>query len=137
MSRQLSFGRWTLRDQPMSKIALIGIVTSLIALIYFFSGRVPSWLNGSARLHLNGAGQIHSQQSDPTRYLGSIILSPRRGDKCKEIGLDNRNGAMWNKGYVECDVVPPLKDLEAQAKGLAARRLKAIGKAFSPKDDGE
>ena len=77
-----------------------------------------------------GRGQAgQGGESGEERYLGSIILSPRRGDKCWERGLDNRNGAMWDKGPVDCDVVPPLKTLQ-DAKGLAAKRLKAIGKAF-------
>ena len=81
---------------------------------------------------MNGAGHVRTQKPDPTKhYIGSIIVSPKRGDKCRELGLDNRNGAMWDKGYVNCDVVPPLSALQDQAKGLAARRLKAIGHAFS------
>jgi hypothetical protein len=39
---------------------------------------------------------------------------------------------MWDKGYVECDVVPPLEKLQSEAKGLAARRPKAISNAFAP-----
>lgn len=88
---------------------------------------------GVIGLHGNGPGIGQGggkAGGDDARYLGSIILSPKRGDKCWERGLDNRNGAMWDKGPVDCDVVPPLKRLEEDAKSLAARRLKAIGKAF-------
>ncbi len=88
---------------------------------------------------MNGVGQVRSEKKADiaAHYLGSIIVSPRRGDKCFEVGLDNRNGAMWDKGYVNCDVVPPLSTLREQAKGLAARRLKAIGNAFSAKTPGD
>jgi hypothetical protein len=119
----------------MSKIALAGIATTLIAFVFILSGWASPWLQYASRLHGKGAAQVHTKRGDnQAHYLGSIIVSPRRGDKCWELGLDNRTGAMWNKGYVDCDVVPPLKALQDQARGLAARRLKAIGQAFSPKD---
>jgi hypothetical protein len=86
-------------------------------------------------MHGSGVGHARTKKIDESHYLGSIILSPQRGDKCWERGLDNRNGAMWDKGYIDCDVIPPLKTLQDEAKGLAAQRLKAIGKAFTPKDD--
>lgn len=132
MSSQISHGRWALRDWRMSSIVLVGIAISLIALSYLFSGWAPPWLTRVSWLHMNGPGHVRTQKTDPTKhYIGSIIVSPTRGDKCRELGLDNRNGAMWEKGYVNCDVVPPLSSFQNDAKGLAARRLKAIGKAFS------
>ena len=116
----------------MSRIALAGIAISLIVLIYLFSGWAQPWFGHVSWLHMNGAAHVRTQKDDPqAHYIGSIIVSPRRGDKCREVGLDNRTGAMWDKGYVNCDVVPPLSMLQDQARGLAARRLKAIGKAFS------
>lgn len=140
MSPRVSLGRWTLRDWRMSSIVLVGIPIILVVLIYSFSGVARPWLQGALGLHIGGgAGQSQSQGSgedgEAKHYLGSIIVSPRRGDKCLERGLDNRNGAMWDKGYVDCDVIPPLKALEDQAKGLAARRLKAIGRAFTPNNN--
>ena len=135
MSPQVSLGRWTWRDRPMSILALAGIAISLIVSAYYFNGWAPPWLRGAIGLH--GSGVVHgrAQGTDDNHYLGSIILTPRRGDKCWERGLDNRNGAMWDKGPVDCDVVPPLKTLQDQAKGLAAQRLKAIGNAFSPNNN--
>ena len=132
MSPQVSLGRWTLRDSPMSRLALVGIALSLFVLVYYFNGWAPPWLKGALGLQGRGAGQIHAKSDPNAPYLGSIILSPRRGDKCWERKLDNRNGAMWDKGPVDCDVIPPLKALEDQAKGLAAQRLRAIGRAFTP-----
>ena len=108
----------------------------LISFVYYFSGWPAPWRFGAQGLHAGGGSGHAVAKVDPNaHYLGSIILSPRSGDKCWERGLDNRNGAMWDKGYVECDVVPPLKKLQSEAKGLAARRLKAIGNAFAPKGD--
>lgn len=136
MSPQISLGRRTLREWSLACIALTGIALALIILIYSFRGWAPPWLRGAVGLHMQGgAGHAQGPESDAQRYVGSIILSPQRGDKCLERKLDNRNGMMWDKGYVDCDVIPPLKTLESQARGLAARRLKAIGKAFGPKDD--
>ncbi len=133
MSSQISLGRRTLREGRMSKLVLIGVVISLIAFFYYFNGWSPPWLKGASNLHGSGADVVHPKKDgDNTHYMGSIILSPKRGDKCWEFGLDNRNGAMWDKGPIDCDVVPPLKTLQDEAKGLAARRLKAIGKAFLP-----
>jgi hypothetical protein len=120
----------------MSMFALAGIALSLIVSAYYFNGWAPPWLQGAIGLHGSGPGTAQSSAkkgAGDAHYLGSIILTPRRGDKCWERGLDNRNGAMWDKGPVDCDVVPPLKMLQEQAKGLAAQRLKAIGNAFSPK----
>lgn len=134
MSRQISFGRRKWRDSPVSIIVLAGIAIILIVFIYSFNGWAPPWLRGATGLHVNGAGQVHGNAKDEGRYLGSIILSPKRGDKCWERGLDNRNGAVWDKGPVDCDVVPPLKRLQEEAHGMAAQRLKAIGKAFAPKE---
>jgi hypothetical protein len=117
-------------------IALAGIAISLFLFAYYFNGWAPPWLRATIGLHGSGAGQVHGQfKGNDTRYLGSIVLSPRRGDKCWERGLDNRNGAMWDKGPVDCDVVPPLRKIEEEAKGLAARRLKAIGRAFMSSGD--
>lgn len=130
MSSQSSLGRWTLRDWPMSRIALGGIAISLAILFYYLNGWVPPWLRGAGNLYGGGTAQAQTKQNDDAHYLGSIILSPRRGDKCWERGLDNRNGDIWDKGYVDCDVVPSLKTLQEEAKSLAARRLKAIGRAF-------
>lgn len=119
----------------MFSIVLVGIVTILIVFSYLFSGWAPRWLQHATGLHMNGAGHVRAQKTDPAaHYIGSIIVSPRRGEKCAEFGLDNRDGAMWEKGYVSCDVVPPLSALQGDTKGLAARRLKAIGKAFSNTD---
>lgn len=120
----------------MSILALAGTAIFLIVSAYNFSGWAPPWLRGAIGLHGSGPGmgQAGSQaRGDEVHYLGSIILSPKRGDKCWERGLDNRSGAMWDKGPVDCDVIPPLKTLQENAKGMAARRLKAIGEAFSPK----
>lgn len=133
MSPQISLGRWTWRDRPVSILALAGIAVILFISAYNFNGWAPPWLRGAIGFHGNGvgAGQGGAEKNGGhTQYLGSIILSPKRGDKCWERGLDNRSGAMWDKGPVDCDVVPPLKTLQNEAKGLAARRLKAIGKAF-------
>ncbi len=112
-------------------LALAGFAAILFVSAYNFKGWAPPWLQAAIGLHGSGPGigQGGGKGNDE-RYLGSIILSPRRGDKCWERGLDNRNGAMWDKGPVDCDVVPPLKTLQEDAKGLAAQRLKAIGKAF-------
>lgn len=138
MSPQISLGRWTWRDRPVSLIALAGFALSLILSAYYFDNWAPPWLRGAIGLHGSGPGigQAGGKAGgDNTRYLGSIILSPTRGDKCWERGLDNRSGAMWDKGPVDCDVIPPLKTLQEEAKGLAARRLKAIGRAFMSKGD--
>ena len=119
-------------------LALAGFAVILFLSAYYFNGWAPPWLQGAIGLHMNGQGTGNGgadRSGDDGRYLGSIILSPKRGDKCWERGLDNRNGAMWDKGPVDCDVVPPLKTLQDQANGLAARRLKAIGNAFAPKSN--
>lgn len=103
-----------------------------MAFIFLFSNWTPPWLKNATGLHMNGAGQVHTNKSDQTHYIGSIILSPKHGGKCWERKLDNRNGAMWDKGYVKCDIYPPLNTLQTEAVGLAARRIKAIGQAFAP-----
>jgi hypothetical protein len=120
----------------MSRTVLAGIVVSLAVSIYYFNGWTPRWLWGVISWRGSDVSEVGTKtkkEGSDTHYLGTIILSPRRGDQCWERGLDNRNGAMWEKGPIDCDVVPSLKTLEEEAKGLAARRLKAIGKAFAPK----
>jgi hypothetical protein len=123
----------------MSITVLVGLAASLVVSIYYFYGWTPPWLWGAMSWHGSDAGEVGTRTKkegkDDTHYLGTIIMSPRRGDKCWERGLDNRNGAMWEKGPIDCDVVPSLRTLEEEAKGLAARRLKAIGKAFAPKSN--
>ena len=132
MPSRISLGRWSWRDKPVSMLAVAGFAIILFVSAYNFNGWAPSWLQGLIGLQGSGPGMGRGQggEIDEERYMGSIILSPTRGDKCWERGLDNRNGAMWDKGPVDCDVVPPLKTLQEDAKGLAAKRLKAIGKAF-------
>ena len=55
---------------------------------------------------------------------------PDRGERCLELGLDNRTGQMWEKGYINCyDVVARYNARDKLFK-LNGERLRIIGKAF-------
>jgi len=69
-------------------------------------------------------------------YTGSIYFVPPAGIYCWERMLDNRNGDMWDKGYVDCKGVlepqPPVKDPNG---GMSGERMRAISRALRHGDD--
>jgi len=64
-------------------------------------------------------------------YTGSIYFVPSIGDYCWQRMLDNRNGDMWDKGYVDCDaVLEPQKPEPSPQRSMSGERMLAIGKAL-------
>ena len=69
-------------------------------------------------------------------YTGSIYFVPAAGAYCWERLLDNRNGDMWDKGYIDCEGVleppPPAKD---PSGGMSGERMRAISRALRHDSD--
>ena len=65
--------------------------------------------------------------SDDELYTGSIVFVPPFGDYCWERMIDNRNGVMWDKGYVDCYEAVQQSGRHSTMSGA---RMLAIGKAL-------
>src|SRR5665647_539801 len=92
---RVSARRWLLRDIPLSFVLFVWVAFCFSILIYFFD-----W--AQVRHETAASPQMNYANNDKL-YTGSIIIVPTRGDLCWERMLDNRNGKMWDKGYVRCD----------------------------------
>lgn len=77
-----------------------------------------------------------SRETDDDRlYSGSIFVVPERGERCWELGLDNRTGKMWDKGFVNCYEAVSRPGADKKSAGMSAERLRAISKTFHLGDD--
>jgi len=65
-------------------------------------------------------------------YTGSIYFVPLIGEHCWERMLDNRNGDMWDKGYVDCDEVlrPQKPATTSPRRSMSGERMLAISRAL-------
>jgi len=121
---------WLLRDLPYTYVAFVWVAFALSILIYFIDWS-PVRRETAVRPQLNS---VNNDNNDKL-YTGSIIIVPTRGDLCWERRLDNRNGKMWDKGYVSCYKVASQLAKNNPPKGIGAMRLRAIGKALLHESD--
>ena len=116
--------RWLLRDWIQFQMAVAVLLCTLLICLYWFDGWSPVW----QPLHRPPPNHSLNKQSLAARFIGSIIFVPLRGDRCLKWLLDNRTGAMWDVGYIKCEILlpPPAKS----PQGMGMQRLRAIGKAL-------
>lgn len=63
-------------------------------------------------------------------YTGSILLVETR-DRCWLRTIDNRNGSMWDKGYVDCDAFAAATLAPSKQNGVGSiQRMQSISNAF-------
>lgn len=86
--------------------------------------------------HRAKASAIAPVPSSDELYTGSIYYLPTLGQFCWERMLDNRNGDMWDKGYVDCDgLLEPEKPEPSPQRSMSGERMLAIGRAFRGGDN--
>jgi len=66
---------------------------------------------------------------DEDIYTGSILYMPDRGNGCRQIMFDNRNGQLTDNGYVDCEVAFSRSADEGPKKWSAAR-VRVISDGF-------
>jgi hypothetical protein len=118
--------RWQLRDLPRVYVLLVWAAFGA-SIVYYFLDSTP--VQHKAAATSDRAGKS-AKDIDDALYTGSIVVVPDRGERCRELGLDNRTGQRWEKGYINCyDVVARAVARDNLYK-LSGERLRVIGKAF-------
>lgn len=62
-------------------------------------------------------------------YTGSIVV-PDTTDRCWQFGFDNRNGKIWDMGFIDCDEFSAQAKSAQAARDLGRERLLAIKKSL-------
>ena len=122
MALRASDGRWLRRDKSQTIAVLIWMAFGTSVLLFFTD------LLAISR-PAQPQPEITQSGSDNELYTGSIIFIPTRGERCWQRMLDNRDGKLWDKGYVSCDeAISQL--LDSKRHGGTAVRLRKISKVF-------
>ena len=122
---------WHLRDVPLAVVLLVWVAFTA-SVFFYFSDWFPVRHEVAVKTQLHHA----SRKTDEDRlYSGSIFIVPERGDRCWELGLDNRTGKMWDKGFVNCYEAISRSVAGKKFEGISGERLRAIGKTFHPGGD--
>jgi hypothetical protein len=120
--------RWLFSDIPRTVVLLVWFAFGASILFYFgdwFSFREDAAVTPQSRNFTS-----INKNDNANLYTGSMIIVPSRGDQCWERKLDNRNGKMWDKGYVNCDEAASRIAAENKPEGISVQRLRSIGNAF-------
>jgi len=127
MRRRKSSAHWLWRDLRLSYLLLFWGAVSLGLIVYF----APA-----ATLPRNAA---LPPPSDDDRLItastASIILVPRRGERCWQRILDNRTGRMWDRGYVNCYEAVAQASEPTPGVAVTSVRLTAISNGFRHDSD--
>jgi hypothetical protein len=70
-----------------------------------------------------------SMSGDDDVYTGSILYMPDRGNACRQILFDNRNGQSTDKGYVDCQLAFS-HSIDNEPKQWSAARVRVISDGF-------
>ena len=116
---------WLLRDVPRLGVLSVWALAGFAVLAYCFEG--PALMRIVASALRPAALPGAAAGNDPDIYTGSIIFVPPRGELCGQWIFDNRNGALWDNGQVNCR---PTSAARKTAEVTSAARMMAIGKAF-------
>jgi hypothetical protein len=133
------------RDVPMAVMLLVWLGFAASAIFYFVDW-TPVWqqlvLEWRAQSNGRNAGSQSSDKAgrqggsliDQTGigdriYTGSILV-PERRNLCSQFGFDNRNGATWHIGSVDCDKARLQYRAQEKAKRGGDERLLAIKRSF-------
>jgi hypothetical protein len=135
MASRVSSSNHFFRDLPPAFVLVRCVIVSVIFLIVLFSYFSPLLHESITRPHLNGQEPQLNEFNFDKRYAGEIITGSVYDDKCRDIVFDNRNGNMWDKGYVNCDGMLLQFLHKDQPKNMDEIRLREVGKAFRHERD--
>ena len=122
MALRASDGRWLRRDKSRIIAVLVWMAFGTSVLLFFTD------LSAISR-RAQPQPEITQSGYDNELYTGSIIFIPPTGERCWQRMLDNRDGKLWDKGYVSCDeAISQL--LDSKRHGGTAVRLRKISKVF-------
>ena len=128
-SRVLS-RRHFFRDLPPA-ILLIGCAVvgiGILAVLFPYWSPLPR--GSTTAPHLKVSKPQLNEFGFDKRYAGEIITSSSDDENCHQLIFDNRNGDMWDKGYVNCDGELLQFLHKDRPKNSEAFRLREVGKAF-------
>jgi hypothetical protein len=126
MPPKASFRRHILRDWPQAKVVLAWMAFGC-SVLFYFSDWSPPWHHPNAVLQSSRV----SAGDDEEIYTGSILFARADVDHCWERKFDNRTGAIWDKGFINCGTTA------SQAKGkntndsAADKRMRALQAYFN------
>jgi hypothetical protein len=125
MALAKSRGYWFWRDVRPG-FALLVWTAFAISLVTYFYGPVTIFKGQQVSPRPTNT----RQSNDDVLFTGSIVFLPARGDQCWQRMIDNRTGAMWDKGYINCyDAV--LQLIEQKQNGIkSSAKMNAISHAF-------
>ena len=122
--------RWRKDEFPRAFMLLVWAGFA-VALLLSALGWSPLRSTLTLRHHAKASAVAVPVPSNDELYTGSIYFVPEIGDYCWQRMLDNRNGAMWDKGYVDCDsLLEPQKPEPSQSRSMSSERMLAIGRAL-------
>lgn len=116
--------RWLFRDIPQTYVLLVW-GAFCFSILFFFSDWSPIRQETAVRPQTN---KVSNDGVNDKIYTGSIFIVPSRGNQCLERMLDNRTGAMWDKGFINCDEA--VSHLVENKQLVTNSRLRLISKAF-------
>jgi hypothetical protein len=132
MASRTSRRRWLFSDIPRTIVLLIWFAFGASILFYF--GDWFSFREDAAVTPQSSNVTSINKNDNANLYTGSMIIVPNRGEQCWERKLDNRNGKMWDKGFVNCYEAASRIAAQNKPEGISVLRLRSIGNAFLHKD---
>jgi len=121
--------RWR-RDEFPRAFMLLVWAGFAVALLLSALGWSPLRANLMFRHHAK-APLVAPVPGGDELYTGSIYFVPSIGDYCWQRMLDNRNGDMWDIGYIDCEaVLEPQKPEPSPRRTMSGERMLAISRAL-------
>jgi len=121
--------RWR-RDEFPRAFMLLVWAGFAVALLLSALGWSPLRSSLVFRHHAKPKAVVPVPSSDEL-YTGSIYFVPSIGDYCWQRMLDNRNGDMWDIGYIDCEaVLEPQKPEPSPRRTMSGERMLAISRAL-------
>jgi hypothetical protein len=115
-----------LRD--VSRLSVLFVWVAFAASVLFYFGEWPLVPHSAAA---KGKSQnLSGINNADIFYTGSIVLVPESGERCSVLGLDNRTGRIWDKGFVNCYDVVAQSAARKKFEGMSGERLHAIARTF-------
>lgn len=127
MATRHSNRRWLLRDVPRLGVLSVWAVAGFVLLAYCFEGPALVRIMAAGLRPATVTKPSADTGNAPSIYTGSILFVPPRGELCGQWTFDNRNGALWDNGQVNCR---PAGAANKPDEVTSAARMMAIGKAF-------
>jgi hypothetical protein len=110
------------RSRDFARPAIVVIAMGALLGLGFFTTQqmITASRHTAARASMSGDDDV---------YTGSILYMPDRGNACRQILFDNRNGQMTDKGYVDCQLAFS-HSVDSEPKQWSAARVRVISDGF-------